>query len=48
MATSAASGWRTGTGLFNADTRYLARLELVLDEVSRFCWVRICVTTIPH
>jgi hypothetical protein len=33
-------------GLFNADTRYLARLELVLDECSRCCSAPTCATTI--
>src|ERR1700704_158637 len=35
-------------GLFNADTRYLARLELVLTRFSRCCSAPICVTTIPR
>ena len=33
-------------GLFNADTRYLARLEMVLDEVQPLLLGPICATTI--
>ena len=35
-------------GLFNCDTRYLARLELLLDDLSRCCSARICAMTIPY
>ena len=35
-------------GLFNADTRYLARLELVLNDLSRCCSAPTCATTIPR
>ena len=35
-------------GLFNADTRYLARLELTLNHTQPLLLARTCAMTIPH
>ena len=35
-------------GLFHRDTRYLSRLELLVNDGRRCCSARTCATTIPR